>query len=73
MRDDKLESAIARGARAKELMDSEVLKDIFARIEADYIAGPHPARQPRHRRGAAQVQGRGKGDGRENSDAAGLS
>jgi hypothetical protein len=39
MTDDKLESAIARGARAKELIDSEVLKDIFARIDADYIAG----------------------------------
>jgi hypothetical protein len=39
MTDDKLEAAIARGARAKELIDSEVLKDIFARIEDDYIAG----------------------------------
>ncbi|HYZ44677.1 MAG TPA: hypothetical protein VE667_07450 [Xanthobacteraceae bacterium] len=39
MTDDKLETAIARGARAKELIDSEVLKDIFGRIEADYIAG----------------------------------
>jgi hypothetical protein len=39
MTDDKLETAIARGARAKELIDSEVLKDIFARIEDDYIAG----------------------------------
>jgi hypothetical protein len=39
MTDDKLETAIARGACAKELTDSEVLKDIFARIEADYIAG----------------------------------
>jgi hypothetical protein len=39
MTDDKLEVAIGRGARAKELIDSEVLKDIFARIEDDYIAG----------------------------------
>jgi hypothetical protein len=39
MTDDKLETAIARGARAKELIHSEVLKDIFTRIEADYIAG----------------------------------
>jgi hypothetical protein len=39
MTDEKLETAIARGVRAKELMGSEVLKDIFARIEADYIAG----------------------------------
>lgn len=39
MTDDRLETSIARGARAKELMDSELLKDIFARIEADCIAG----------------------------------
>jgi hypothetical protein len=39
MTDDKLEGAIARGARAKELLRSELLKQIFAQIEADYIEG----------------------------------
>ena len=39
MTDDKLEAAIARGARAKALMESELLKEVFAQIESDYIAG----------------------------------
>jgi hypothetical protein len=39
MNDDKLEAAIARGARAKALLESEVLKEVFAQIEADYIEG----------------------------------
>jgi hypothetical protein len=39
MIDDKLETAIARGARAKELLESELLKAVFAQIEADYIEG----------------------------------
>jgi len=39
MTDDKLEAAIARGARAKELLGSETLKEIFAQIESDYIEG----------------------------------
>jgi len=39
MTDDKLEAAIARGARAKELIGSKLLKEIFAQIESDYIAG----------------------------------
>jgi hypothetical protein len=39
MIDDKLETAIARGARAKELLESDLMKDIFTRLEADYIAG----------------------------------
>ena len=39
MIDDKLETAIARGARAKELLGSETLKEVFAQIEADYIEG----------------------------------
>src|SRR5262249_6380773 len=39
MTDDKLEAAIARGARAKELLGSETLKEVFAQIEADYIEG----------------------------------
>jgi hypothetical protein len=39
MIDDKLEPAIARGARATELLESALMKDIFTRLEADYIAG----------------------------------
>ena len=39
MTDDSLEAAIARGARAKELLGSETLKEVFAQIEADYIEG----------------------------------
>jgi hypothetical protein len=39
MIDDKLETAIARGARAKELLESDLVKDIFTRIESDYLAG----------------------------------
>lgn len=39
MNDDKLEAAIARGARAKALLESDVLKEVFAQIEADYIEG----------------------------------
>jgi hypothetical protein len=39
MTDDKLDAAVARGARAKELLESELLKAVFAQIEADYIEG----------------------------------
>jgi len=39
MTDDKLEAAIARGARAKELLGSETLKENVAQIESDYIEG----------------------------------
>src|SRR5262249_29178395 len=39
MTDDKLEAAIARGARAKELLGSELLKEVFAQIESDYVEG----------------------------------
>lgn len=39
MTDDKLETAIARGARAKELLESELMRDIFRQIEADYVEG----------------------------------
>jgi hypothetical protein len=39
MTDDKLETAISRGARAKALLDSDVLKEVFCRIESDYIEG----------------------------------
>ena len=36
--DDKLEAAITRGARAKELLTNELLQEAFARLEADYIS-----------------------------------
>jgi hypothetical protein len=39
MTDDKLERAIQRGARAKELLESDVMREVFRAIEADYIAG----------------------------------
>jgi hypothetical protein len=39
MIDDKLETAIARAARAKGLLESELMKEIFTQLEADYIAG----------------------------------
>jgi len=38
MSDDKLHTAISRGARAKLLIEDELLKEAFARLEADYIA-----------------------------------
>ena len=34
---DKLEAAITRGARAKELLTNELLQEAFTRLEADYI------------------------------------
>src|SRR5262249_35333549 len=39
MIDDKLETAIARGARAKELLESELMREVFRQIEEDYVAG----------------------------------
>jgi hypothetical protein len=39
MSDDKLQTAIGRGARAQELLRSELLQEVFAQIERDYIAG----------------------------------
>jgi hypothetical protein len=39
MSDDKLQTAIGRGARAQELLRSEPLQEVFAQIEADYIEG----------------------------------
>jgi hypothetical protein len=39
MTDDKLDAAVARGVRAKELLGSELLKAVFAQIEDDYIEG----------------------------------
>jgi hypothetical protein len=38
MTDDKLEAAIGRGARAKELLRSELLQEVFAKLDAEYIA-----------------------------------
>ena len=35
---DKLEAAITRGARAKELLTNELLQEAFTRLEADYIS-----------------------------------
>ena len=45
---DKLEAAITRGARAKELLTNELLQEAFARLEADYILAwrQTPARDP---------------------------
>ena len=38
MSEDKLDRDIRRGARAKALLDNELLQESFARLEADYIA-----------------------------------
>jgi hypothetical protein len=38
MSDDKLQRDIVRGARAHELMQSELLQEAFGKLEADYIA-----------------------------------
>jgi hypothetical protein len=35
--EDKLEAAITRGVRAKELLSNELLQETFTRLEADYI------------------------------------
>ncbi len=37
MTDDKLQAAVARGARAQELVRNELLAEAFAKLEADYI------------------------------------
>ena len=36
--DDKLQRDIVRAAKAKALLDDELLRESFARLEADYIA-----------------------------------
>ena len=36
--EDRLDRDIARGARAKALIDNELLAESFSRLEADYIA-----------------------------------
>ena len=38
MSEDGLQRDVVRGARAKALMDDELLQEAFARLEADYIA-----------------------------------
>jgi hypothetical protein len=38
MSEDKLHCDIVRGARAKALIDDELLAEAFARLDADYIA-----------------------------------
>jgi hypothetical protein len=38
MSDDKLQTAIGRGARAQELLRSELLQEVFAKLDADYVA-----------------------------------
>ncbi len=38
MSDDKLQTAIGRGARAQELLRSELLQEVFAKLDAEYIA-----------------------------------
>ena len=35
---DKLHDAIVRGARAKELLGNELLQEVFARLDAEYIS-----------------------------------
>ena len=37
MSEDRLQRDIVRGARAKALMDNELLQEAFAKLEADYI------------------------------------
>jgi hypothetical protein len=44
MSDDKLQTAIGRGARAQELLRSELLQEVFAKLDAEYIAAWRPAR-----------------------------
>jgi hypothetical protein len=36
--DDKLQAALVRGARAKELLGNELLQEVFARLDAEYIS-----------------------------------
>ena len=38
MSDDKLQTAIGRGARAQELLRSELLQEMFANLDAEYVA-----------------------------------
>lgn len=38
MSDDKLQTAIGRGVRAQELLRSELLQEVFAKLDAEYVA-----------------------------------
>jgi hypothetical protein len=38
MSDDKLQTAITRAARAKALVEDELLAEAFSRLETDYVA-----------------------------------
>jgi hypothetical protein len=38
MNEDKLQSAINRGQKARELLDNDLLREAFDKLEADYIA-----------------------------------
>ena len=38
MSDDKLQTAIGRGARAQVLLRSELLQEMFANLDAEYVA-----------------------------------
>lgn len=36
--EDKLQAAVARGARAQALIENELLREAFEKLEADYVA-----------------------------------
>jgi hypothetical protein len=38
MNEDKLQTAINRGQRARELLEDKLLQEAFAKLEADYVA-----------------------------------
>ena len=38
MSEDKLAAAVTRGARAKALLEDELLQEAFAALESDYVA-----------------------------------
>lgn len=66
MSDDKLETAIGRGARAQELLRSELLQEVFAKLDTEYIAAWRrtPARDTDARERlwqATQIVGKVKG------------
>ena len=66
MSDDKLQTAIGRGARAQELLRSELLQEVFAKLDTEYIAAWRrtPARDTDARERlwqATQIVGKVKG------------
>jgi hypothetical protein len=38
MSEDKLQAAVSRGARARALLENELLREAFEKLEDDYIA-----------------------------------